>query len=32
MVLVVWCSVSCLHLDVPLFLKVGEVFSYYFIK
>jgi hypothetical protein len=28
----VYCSVSFLNLDVPLFLKVGEVFSNYFIE
>jgi hypothetical protein len=32
LVLMVWCSVGFLHLDVLLFLKVEEVFGYYFIE
>jgi hypothetical protein len=30
LVLMFWCSVSFLHLDDPLFLKVEDVFSFYF--
>jgi hypothetical protein len=30
LILMVWCSLSFLHLDEPLFLNIVEVFSYYF--
>jgi hypothetical protein len=32
LVLTVWCSVSFLHVDELLLLKVGDVFSFYFIE
>jgi hypothetical protein len=29
LVLSVWCSEILLNLNIPLFLKLGEIFSYY---